>query len=75
MRCHSALNIKEEELAKNHSPSTDANIAIKERTKMFTYHSTVGKQIYDMVSEYLIDCVKKIQNSSLKTKWFNIEKC
>lgn len=68
MRCHSALNIKEEELAKNHSPGTDANIVIKERTKMFTYHSTVGKQIYDMVSEYLIDCVKKIQNSSLKTK-------
>lgn len=67
MCCHNALNIKEEDLAKNHSLGIDANIAIKEGTKMFMYVSTVGEQIYDMVSEYLIDCVKEIQKS-LKTK-------
>lgn len=68
MCCHIALNIKEEDLAKSHSLGIDANIAIKEGTKMFMYHSTVGEQIYDMVSEYLIVCVKEIQKSSLKTK-------
>lgn len=35
---------------------------------MFMYHSTVGKQIYDMVSEYLIDWVKEITEIFFKNK-------
>lgn len=73
MCCHNALNIKKEDLAKYHSQGIDANIAIKEGTKMFMYHSTVGKQIYGIVSEYLIDCVKEITEIFFKNK-FNIEK-
>lgn len=45
MCCHSSLNIKEEDPAKNRFLSIDVNIAIKESTRIFLYHSAVDKRI------------------------------
>ena len=55
---------------KNCFPGIDVNIATKESIKVLTYHSTVGKQIRHMVSEYLLDYITRNTEIFLNTKGF-----